>query len=164
MIPINKLNGFFIVQANRIFQQDVNRKLVEKKIPMNIDQWPVLLCLLIDGSKTQQELAIATQKDKANLGRNIEALEKNGLVSRENCKKDRRKKIVSITPKVLQLLPEIKNVLVEQANLTTTEIPDEELEIFRKVVRKMMHNVQGEKAEIFVESFMERINRITKIK
>ncbi|MCL3779754.1 MarR family transcriptional regulator [Prolixibacteraceae bacterium JC049] len=164
MVPINKLSGFFLMQACRTFQQKINKLFVEDNIPLNIDQWPVLLCLITDGAQTQQELAIATQKDKANLGRNIEALERNGLVERKVSKTDRRKKIVSASPKAIELVPRIKAVLINQSDFTTADIAEEELEVFRNVIRKMMYNAQGEQSEVFLKNFMQKIEKISKIK
>ena len=62
-------------------------------------RWHVVCYLVRNGATTQTELAYATAQHPAGVSRLVEELQESGLVTRVHDETDRRKVMVSVTPK-----------------------------------------------------------------
>lgn len=87
---------------------------------------------------TQDGLAKHLCKNKSNVTRHLSFLEKNGLVERKPCEKDKRETLVYPTQKMLLILPEVRTITIDWNSKIAQGINDEELEIFHKVLDEML--------------------------
>ena len=90
------------------------RDVIEREQPIlskrELEMWDyvVLAALGTGPSPTQNELAALTGRDKTRLIRNLDRLEDRGLLSRTPDPRDRRNRIVTLTPTGKRLLAECR--------------------------------------------------------
>lgn len=87
---------------------------------------------------TQDTLAKHMCKNKSSVTRHLAFLEANGYVERKVCEKDKREMLVYPTQKMLDILPEVKEITLEWNTKLAEGIPAEELEIFHSILDKML--------------------------
>lgn len=91
----------------------------------------------------QNELALKANKEKSTITRQIDALEKKGLVYRQSHSGDKRNKLIFLSETGKQM----EKTALETAHLITENaeqgIEPEELAIFKKVIDKMIQNLNS---------------------
>ena len=87
--------------------------------------------------RSQEEIAKELCINKSTVARNLNYLEEKEYISRNPLATDKRQFAVYPTDKMLAVLPEIKAASVEWINLLSSGIPEEELEIFDSVLKRM---------------------------
>ena len=87
---------------------------------------------------TQDALAKHLCCGKSNVTRHLAFLEANGLAERRVCERDKREMLVYPTEKMLALLPEVRAITRDWNSRLAEGIPEEELEIFHKVLDQML--------------------------
>lgn len=95
---------------------------------------------------SQEELARELCVNKSTVARNINCLEERGYVIRNPLANDKRQFSVFPTEKALKVLPAIKAVSAEWMALLSEGIPQDELDVFDAVLRRMQ-----ERARVIVE-------------
>lgn len=106
-----------------------------------------LLAICREPGRSQEDLARELCVNKSTVARNINCLEEKGYVSRQPLENDKRQFSVFPTSKALDILPEIKSASSEWMSLLSEDIPQDELEIFDSVLRRMQ-----EKARSIIEN------------
>ena len=96
-------------------------------------------CLAIcrQPGRSQEELARELCVNKSTVARNLNYLEENGYISRQSLPNDKRQFSVHPTEKLLAVLPQIRNASQQWVNLLSEGIPQEELEVFDRVLQRM---------------------------
>lgn len=87
---------------------------------------------------TQDSLGKHLCKNKSNVTRHLSFLETNGYIERRVCEKDKREMLVYPTEKMLDILPEVRSITMEWNKKLAEGIPENELEIFHKILDKML--------------------------
>jgi len=123
--------------ANRL-----NRLFSEAGHDVTVEQWVLLMELWHRDGQFQQQIADATFKNKTNVTRLINGLEKRNLVVRVPDPVDRRHKRIYLTRKAKALQKELKLLARENIDFAITDIDPGELAVCRKVLRKIMSNIQ----------------------
>jgi DNA-binding MarR family transcriptional regulator len=122
--------------------RQLSKYLKEKNLPITPDQFRVLTQLWENDGCSQQELAKGSDRDRANVTRIIDILEREGLVARNNHETDRRIYRISLTPKGKDLETEA----AECAKLTLKDaldgIDEEDLATCMRVLKKTMDNLK----------------------
>jgi MarR family transcriptional regulator, transcriptional regulator for hemolysin len=136
--PLGKV--FFIIA--RKYLGIVNEKLQG----MEIERSFYALTLIGSSEKeiTQQELAEMLGSDKVSIVRVIDYLSQIGYVKRTVSQTDRRKNILTLTPKALQNLPRIKSTLEEVNDIALKGLTEEELKLFEMIIGKITQNLRKE--------------------
>lgn len=106
-----------------------------------------LLAICREPGRSQEDLARELCVNKSTVARNINYLEEKGYISRQPLENDKRQFSVFPTSKALDILPEIKSASSEWMSLLSEDIPQDELEIFDSVLRRMQ-----EKARSIIEN------------
>lgn len=75
----------------------LNKNLRAANILITSEQFKILVWLWEQDGRSQQELACLTQRDKGAIARILSILERKDLIIREECMKDRRVKLISLT-------------------------------------------------------------------
>ena len=86
---------------------------------------------------SQDFLAKHLCRNKSSVTRHLTFLENEGLVQRKTSLEDKRELLVYPTEKMIELLPETRAISKKWNSLLTSQITEEELEIFNKVLDKM---------------------------
>ena len=133
------LNGRVSAAINRRLVMDFN----EKGIDISPEQLTVLSLLWKKDRVTQQELCNITFKDKPNMTRLIDSLEKKGLAKRITDENDKRNNLIVLTPEGKAI--EEKAFLVANATMreALVNVTPQELAIGQDLLKKIFNNMQG---------------------
>lgn len=105
---LNDSINFLVSKTSQKFKLELNRKLKKSGLDVSSDQWTVLMYLSDNNGPSQTDLAQKLYKDRANLTRILDLMEKNQLVERQRSSIDRREYNVFITEKGMSLIPQLK--------------------------------------------------------
>ena len=132
------LTGKISSAINRTFL----RAFALEGVDITTEQWSVLACLWQKDKVTQQTLCTLTSKDKPSMTRLIDNLEKRNLVIRVTDHTDRRINLIHLTESGLSMQAKATEIVNNIALKTLNNITDEELNISRTVLKKIMFNLQ----------------------
>lgn len=132
------LTGKISSAINRTFL----RAFANEGIEITTEQWSVLACLWRKDKVTQQELCDLTSKDKPSMTRLIDKLEMRNLVTRVSDHNDRRTNLIHLTDEGNALQRKATEIVQQVASRTLSNITEEELNISRVVLKKIMANLQ----------------------
>ena len=132
------LTGKISTAINRTFL----RAFALEGVDITTEQWSVLACLWKKDGVTQQALCGLTLKDKPSMTRLIDNLEKRNLVIRMADSKDRRINLIHLTQSGIALQVKATEIVQKIASKTLNNISDEELNVCRVVLKKIMTNLQ----------------------
>lgn len=96
-----------------------------------------VLAICREEGRSQEELAKELCVNKSTVARNLNYLEEKGYISRMPIPSDKRQFSVFPTKKMLSALPEIKQASSEWMELLSDGIPNDELDIFNSVLKRM---------------------------
>ena len=117
------------------------RYLKENNLPITPDQFRVLTHLWQNDGCSQQDLAVGSNRDRANVTRIIDILEREGIVKRTDHETDRRAFKICLTKKGTDL----QEVAAECGRLAIKDalkgISKEEVEICMQVLKKTIDNL-----------------------
>ena len=89
--------GYWICTAAHDFERSMNHELTPEGITFR--QCQVLACLALEGRLSQVELAERMNIEPPTLVRVLDRMERDGLLLRESCPDDRRRKMIRPLPK-----------------------------------------------------------------
>lgn len=115
-----------------------------KLAPLNLapEQNLILLLLWEKDGLTQNEIAKRLDKDKTNITRMLNSLEKKGFICRYLNEIDNRSLKVFLTKNGKKLGEQVNPIAEEFNRIVCTGISDEELQTVKKVLMKMRKNVE----------------------
>src|ERR1700733_12394708 len=85
-----ELYSFITGKASTAIARNLQKKFAAAGLKITIEQWSVLYHLWKEDGKSQQELCVATFRDKPSITRLVDNLEKQQLVKRVPAESDRR--------------------------------------------------------------------------
>lgn len=132
------LTGKISTAINRTFL----RAFALEGVDITTEQWSILACLWQKDRVTQQALCSLTLKDKPSMTRLIDNLEKRNLVIRVSDHTDRRINLIHLTDTGFALQAKATEIVQKIASRTLNKITDEELNVCRSVLKKIMTNLQ----------------------
>lgn len=103
----------------------------------------ILYYLLLKDHVTQKELADNCHFEVTTMSRNLDKLEKLGLIIRQNNPDCRRSFLICLTDKGIAEAKEIKKVFEQFEQIVSDGITKEELEVFLKVMTRMCDNMES---------------------
>ncbi len=95
------------------------------------------LCITRNEGITQDEMAKRLCINKSNVTRSLAVLEEQGYIRRENDSSDKRILHIYPTQKLLDLMPEIKQISRNWNKYLTDDISEDEINIFESVLEKI---------------------------
>lgn len=123
----------------------INRTLLRSFAQDNVDitpeQWSVMACLWNKDKVTQQSLCTHTSKDKPSITRLIDKLEKRNFVVRVSDPTDRRINLIHLTVAGAELQKKATEIIQRVIETTLSDITEEEMNFFRKILRKILMNL-----------------------
>jgi len=133
--------GKILGEAHIAMVKHLSKILKENDIPITPDQFRVLMYLWKQDGKSQQELAVLSCRDRANVTRIIDILEREGVVKRQDDQHDRRIFKICLTEFGKSLEPTTIHC-AEKSNQDALEgISEEEIAICTKVLKKITENL-----------------------
>ena len=116
-------------------------------VDLTPEQWIVLNWLWSHRSACQQDLADATQRNKANVTRLIDGLVKRGYITRVPNPTDRRKHQLEMTPSALEMMDKIMPEVLGEYKKVIEDISEEEIQFLKTILNKIVtrvHSLDGE--------------------
>ncbi|RIW13394.1 MarR family transcriptional regulator [Algoriphagus lacus] len=127
--------------AHTAMFRHLSKLMKEKNLPITPDQFRVLTHLWKQDGMQQSELAVCTARNRANVTRIIDILEREGIVIRKDDPSDRRVFRIYLT----ELGKSLKEATAECANQSIEDslvgISGEERGIVMKVLNQIVKNV-----------------------
>lgn len=102
----------------------------------------LVLAICREPGRSQDELAKDICLNKSTVTRALAQLEERGYVTRTPDASDKRRTLVEPTRKMLEILPEVRRITAEWNSAIAEGIPEEELAVFQKVLKKMEQNAR----------------------
>lgn len=103
----------------------------------------ILYYLLLKNHVTQKELADNCHFEVTTMSRNLDKLEKLGLIIRQNNPDCRRSFLICLTDKGIAEAKEIKKVFEQFEQIVSDGITKKDLEVFLKVMTRMCDNMES---------------------
>ncbi|HBE86758.1 MAG TPA: MarR family transcriptional regulator [Lachnoclostridium sp.] len=132
-----------------LVREEKARKQIISPLLSNIGLTPgqgharILYHLLQKDHITQKELADRCHFDTATMSRNIDKLQDMGFLLRENNPDCRRSVLISLTEKGVVEAEEVRKVFKQFEELICSDIPEDEIAVFCKVLMKMCDNLEA---------------------
>ena len=133
--------GMLIRSAHNSMTERFVRNVMNSGLNISMDQWMVLGPIWQLQSPSQKELGEICLKDKPNISRIIDSLEKKSLVVRVSDQIDHRIKRVVLTKAGKQLFYDVLPIMEKTREEVRGSIPEEEIEVFKKVLSKIIENL-----------------------
>ena len=133
--------GMLIRSAHNSMTERFVRNVMNSGLNISMDQWMVLGPIWQIQSPSQKELGEICLKDKPNISRIIDSLEKKSLVVRVSDQIDHRIKRVVLTKAGKQLFYDVLPIMEKTREEVRGSIPEQEIEVFKKVLSKIIENL-----------------------
>lgn len=118
--------------------------LRQHEIPLTPEQFMLIDLLWNQGPMTQQQLVNQLQKDKNSVTMLVDAIEKKGLVVRQQNTNDRRSNTIVLTDKALDIKADAKQKGISILDNILEGISEDELHSFLQTLRKINNNIETE--------------------
>ena len=132
------LYGHNVNQLARSFTKKLNEKI--SPLGLYSSQWGIVLYLHKKGQCTQIELCKYLGVEAPTITRTLARMEEMGLVIRTEGK-DKREKNIKLTEKANEQFPKWYETAISVELESINNISEEEVDIFNKVLEKMMMNL-----------------------
>ncbi len=139
--PENSM-GRLMGQVGKAMAKSINERFKSRGIPINLDQWIVLLHLWQEDGQNQAQLGEEAGHNKTTVTRAIDSLEKRNLVLRITDKQDRRNKLIYLTNQGKNMQDQLIPIALDIHQQAVQGISDTDLETCKNVLRKMYQNLK----------------------
>jgi Transcriptional regulators len=138
---MEKADGFIrqLYQTTRIIAKELNRRLGQYELYSS--EWTVIASIKEKGTTSQIMLAEYLNIEPAAISKSLVALEKKGLIKREEGS-DKREKMVSLTPKALILYPKWEEIVRQHRRQILNGISDKKLDDLSLILETIFSNAQ----------------------
>lgn len=133
--------GRILGVAQTSMVRHLNKLMKAHKLPITPEQFSVLSHLWQKDGLQQSELAICTNRNRANVTRIIDILEREEIVERRDDENDRRVFRIYLTDKGKALKEETAKCAFQTVTDSLQGLTGEEVEICLKVLRKVKTNL-----------------------
>jgi DNA-binding MarR family transcriptional regulator len=142
VFPRSESPGFMILRASSLMNAKLSWVFQEKGFNVTPEQWSVLASLLeIDGIH-QSMLAKKTAKDRHNITRMLNLLEKRGLIRRERHRTDKRRLLVYLTTEGRGLTAKLVPVVTEFLQLALSGLTQGDLGQMKRTLAQISTNLE----------------------
>lgn len=103
--------GNLIIKVNSALSNYLNKSFTSAGLDLHTQQMVILMILWEKDGQRQQNIADRTNKDKTSVARLLAGMEKHGYVKRRVDRNDSRQKLIFLTERSRQLMPQILSIL-----------------------------------------------------
>ena len=153
-IDLENAIGLIIKIASKSIEKTLDGEL-RKRCGLSSGQWKVIGALALHDGLSQKDLAEMVFVEGPTLVPILDRMEKEGFVQRRVDQQDRRNNLVFLTEKSEQLINSIIDCVLHVRKIITKDIPAEELEITKNVLRKITQNSDSVRGEKEAKSLMK---------
>jgi len=136
---IEKSTGFIIYRAALAMKGALQRVLKEQGFDITPEQYGILMLLREEEGLSQKEIGDVLFKDKPNISRMLDALERKRLILRQST--DRRSFAIFLTGEGEKLAEEILPIKRELEKKTFNGLLAREIELLESLINKIYGNI-----------------------
>jgi DNA-binding MarR family transcriptional regulator len=133
--------GFIIYRTALALKSALQRSFKEHGYEITGEQWAIIRHLWQADGLSQREIAEQTAKDKPNITRMLDALEKKRLIFRQPDPRDRRKYCIYLTKEGRQLHDRLIPLTQELRRRVTHNLDPRELDLIKATLNKIYQNI-----------------------
>ncbi len=142
VFPRSESPGFIIIRVSSLMNARLSCFLQTRGFDVTPEQWSVLACLFeIDGIH-QSLLAKKTAKDRHNITRMLNVLEKRALIRRERHGTDKRRLLVYLTKEGRELTSKLVPIVTEFLQLGLSGLTQSDLGQMKQTLAQIATNLQ----------------------
>lgn len=128
--------GYAIGKTNWYLKTLLNRLLREEECGITNEQWLVLKVIVANPAVSQTEIAEKSQKEKTNITRIIDLLEKSGRIERRRDERDRRMYRIHATEEGKKVLKTVNPITQKTEKICTQSLN-------KKQVKEIIHSLNA---------------------
>lgn len=113
----------------------LNILIKESGLDVTTEQWSVMVCIYSTPGITQTDIANIVFKDKSNVTRILDILEKNGHIERRKNPSDRRSYTIYLTEKGEETIKKLFPLVKKANEMSTKNLSKEELDTLIKQLK-----------------------------
>lgn len=123
------------------------RALQERIAPHGVvpGQFAQLLALYERDGRSQQELCEEVKIDQSTMAHTLRRMERDGLVHRTTAPADRRRSVITLTPRARALEPDLVQAARAVNAHATRGFTDEEVALVLALLARLIHNLENER-------------------
>jgi len=134
--------GRILGQAHTAMFRHLAKLMKERNLPITPDQFRVLSHLWQQDGLQQTELAVCTNRNRANVTRIIDILEREGIVERRDDPNDRRVFRIYLTELGKSLKEDTAKCAAQSIKDSLQGLTNEEIQICTRVLIKIKENIE----------------------
>lgn len=128
--------------ASRLFNRLLTLRFKQAGIDMTAEQWGVIVLLQQHQPITQRQLSEWLYLEKSSVSRSIDGLERRGWIVRQAAPEDRRSKLVSLTPKSLEVVAQCAAIATQVLEDAQHDVPSTSLEQSKSSLSQVVTNLR----------------------
>ena len=136
--------GYAIGKTNWYLKTLINKLLREEDCGVTNEQWLVLKVIDANPGMSQTEVAEKSQKEKTNITRIIDLLEKSGCIERKKDQKDRRFYRIHATDKGKNTLKTVNPITETTERICTQSLSKKQIEKMIALLNNVCESVKKE--------------------
>ncbi|HEY9072935.1 MAG TPA: MarR family transcriptional regulator [Desulfobaccales bacterium] len=133
--------GFIIYRTALALKSALQRSFRENGAEITAEQWGIIRHLWEDEGLSQREIGEKASKDKPNITRMLDALEKKRLIFRQPDPRDRRKFCVYLTKEGKQLHERLFPLAQNLRQRFLQNLTQPEMDLLKNLLTKMHRNI-----------------------
>lgn len=125
-----------LFQVDRVMHEYMRD--AEAKAPLTLPETMVLSYLAKEEAASITDMAAHFGIRKSSMSTKIAKLERQGLISRDSCRFDKRSHSIILTPKAIKLLSQTKQYVADQTNPLFSKLSKTEQETFIQLLKQLI--------------------------
>lgn len=138
--------GCWICSTSQVLRKELGAHLLQEGITLR--QWEVLSWLSCNGCGAQTELAEGLGIEPHTIAGIISRMERDGLLERKSCERDRRKNTIRPTAKAEALWQRVSRICHEVREQAIQGFSEQELRMLRSMCERIQQNVSAHPDQI----------------
>ena len=139
--PTQNSLGFIIYRTALALKSALQRFFKENGFEITVEQWAIIRHLWEEDGLSQREIAEKTSKDKPNITRMVDALERKHLVFRQPDPRDRRKYCIYLTKEGKHLQEHLMPLAQNLRERVTQNLTAQEINLLKDTLDKIYQNI-----------------------
>jgi DNA-binding MarR family transcriptional regulator len=139
--PIQDSLGFIVYRTALALKSALQRCFKENGYDITAEQWGIIRHLGEEDGLSQREIGEKASKDKPNITRMLDALEKKHLIFRQPDPRDRRKYCIYLTKAGKQLQERLLPLTRGLRARATQNLPQPDIELLKITLNKIYQNI-----------------------
>ena len=139
---MENLHGYMVGRTTLAMKHKLHKQIKLKGYKTTPEQWGIMNLLQEKEGLSQSEIAEKTIKDKANITRILDVMQRNSLIQRQKHESDRRAHKIFLTDKGRNLQYTLTQFVQEIDNQACKGLSVDELQELKRILTKMKTNLE----------------------